>query len=123
VRERAGGVCEYCRLPESVSEVPFHIEHIFAQQHRADDDPSNLALACDKCNRQKGTNLTSIDPVTDAIVALFHPRRDIWSDHFELVGATVVGITASGRTTAQLLKMNDRTRQRLRQLTLKDQSS
>jgi len=45
VRRRADGRCEYCRLPEHAGDVPFHIEHIIAQQHKRDDSPSNLALA------------------------------------------------------------------------------
>ena len=32
VRRRAGGRCEYCRLPLYVPR-PFHIEHIVARQH------------------------------------------------------------------------------------------
>jgi len=50
VRRRAGERCEYCRLPESAGDITFHVEHIVAQQHRRDDEPSNLALACDRCN-------------------------------------------------------------------------
>lgn len=46
VRRRAGGRCEYCRLPQHAVEGPFHIEHVIAQQHAQDDSSSNLALAC-----------------------------------------------------------------------------
>ena len=32
-RERAGERCEYCRLPQIVSVLSFHIEHIIPRQH------------------------------------------------------------------------------------------
>ena len=53
-----------------------HIEHIIPKIHGGSDDLENLALACVDCNLHKGTNLTGIDPQTDAVTRLFHPRRD-----------------------------------------------
>ncbi|MCY2993182.1 MAG: HNH endonuclease [Planctomycetota bacterium] len=106
VRRRAGERCEYCRLPEDVSDVPFHVEHVVAKQHLADDAPTNLALACDRCNVHKGPNLSSIDPQTGTAVALFHPRRDRWAAHFAFRGPAVVGLTPTGRATVRLLHMN-----------------
>lgn len=35
VRLRAENRCEYCRLPEELGDVPFHVEHIVARQHQA----------------------------------------------------------------------------------------
>ena len=66
VRERAGNRCEYCHLPQEALDVTFHIEHITAKQHldEGQDDADNLALACNRCNLHKGTNLDSVDPVT-----------------------------------------------------------
>jgi len=105
VRQRADGRCEYCRLPESAAPyLPFHVEHVVAQQHRTDDSLDNLALACDRCNAYKGPNLSSIDPETGEIVELFHPRRDRWSDHFKFEDdAIVVGLSPKGRATVRLL--------------------
>ena len=58
VRRRAGERCEYCRMPQyAIPDVPLHIEHIIAIQHRGSDDVDNLALAYDRCNRHKGTTL------------------------------------------------------------------
>ena len=57
VRERAAERCEYCQLPEWASPISFHVEHIRAKQHGGDDQPENLALACDRCNLHKGPNL------------------------------------------------------------------
>lgn len=114
VRQRAGNRCEYCRLPQEAYDLTFHVEHIVASQHRQDDAPSNLALACDRCNLHKGTNLAAIDPQTDHTVSLFNPRTDVWNDHFAFVAAEIVGITPTGRATARLLAMNSERRLLLR---------
>lgn len=115
VRDRAGQCCEYCRLPESASPIPFHIEHIRAKQHGGDDELDNLALACDRCNLNKGPNLTGIDPDTDKITPLFHPREQVWPDHFGMDGSLIVGKTSIGRTTIALLQMNAPRRRQLRE--------
>lgn len=90
------------------------MEHVVAKQHGGSDDPAGLALACDRCNAYKGPNLTSIDPDTEAIVPLFHPRVDLWEDHFELRDGQVCGKTAVGRATVRLLNMNAARRVELR---------
>ena len=117
VRRRAGNRCEYCQLKqEHLPFSTFHIEHIIARQHGGDNDPSNLALACDCCNAHKGPNLTGIDPETGEIVTLFHPREHIWAEHFGESEAMIIGLTAIGRTTVRVLNMNEDRRVRLRTL-------
>jgi hypothetical protein len=107
VRLRAAGRCEYCRLPETADEWPFHVDHIIATVHQQNDDPSNLAWACTQCNLHKGTNFTSIDPETSARVELFNPRQQDWFEYFQIVQtAQIVGITPGGRATVRLLDMN-----------------
>jgi hypothetical protein len=107
VRERAGNRCEYCGLFQAdLTFAAFHIEHIIARKHSGSDDPDNLALACYHCNWHKGTNLTGIDPETNAIVPLFHPRRDVWHEHFTMREMLIVGLTPTGRTTVRVLNMN-----------------
>jgi hypothetical protein len=44
--------------------------------------------------------------VTGEIVRLFHPRQDRWSEHFEWNGAELLGKTAIGRVTVQVLAVN-----------------
>lgn len=115
VRQRAGFKCEYCKIPEAATPfITFHADHIVAQQHLIDDSLDNIAQSCDRCNAYKGPNLSSIDPESLATVDLFHPRRDNWSDHFELVSGQVSGKTATGRSTARLLNMNAPRRVQLR---------
>lgn len=84
VESRAKHRCEYCRLPQLAAPfLTFHVEHILAQQHPQDDSLENLALTCPDCNRHKGPNLTTFIPGTREIIALFHPRKDQWEEHFE----------------------------------------
>jgi hypothetical protein len=112
---RAGGRCEYCQLPQAGYEATFNVDHIVASQHRLDDDPANLALCCPRCNRKRGPNLAGIDPLSQSLVAIFHPRRDHWPDHFRWNGPLLVGLTAIGRATIAVLDLNNDERVRLRQ--------
>jgi len=108
VRRRAGNACEYCRIPQLATPlISFHVEHIVSRQHGGSDDMGSLALACDRCNAYKGPNLTSIDPETRNLVALFNPRRDTWDHHFGLRDGYISGLTPIiGRATVRLLNMN-----------------
>lgn len=117
VRERAANRCEYCHLPQEATPfMVFHVEHIIARQHvdEPHDDPSELALACDRCNAFKGPNLSSIDPLTGGKVDLFNPRTDAWTDHFVASHGMIVGLTPIGRATVRLLNMNAPRRVELR---------
>jgi hypothetical protein len=115
VRFRAGGRCEYCHIRQDADPFfTFHIEHVVARQHGGPTDESNLALSCHHCNLHKGPNLTGVDPDTGTVVLLFNPRTQAWPEHFALQGATVVGLTPTGRATARLLDMNDPARVQLR---------
>ncbi len=116
VRARAGARCEFCGLSQARELFfTFHVEHIIARQHGGPDELNNLALACYHCNLHKGPNLTAIDPNTGEITRLFHPRRQIWAEHFEQNGTVVTGKSPAGRATVALLKMNAPDRRRLRE--------
>ena len=107
VRERAHNACEYCNLHQDDSPLAaLHVEHIIPRSHGGNDDLDNLALACIDCNLHKGTNLTGIDPQTNEVTELFHPRRQEWNEHFGSQGVYLVGKTATGRTTIRVLNMN-----------------
>ena len=62
------------------------------------------------CNRSKGSDLTTFDPLSNSIVPLFNLRQHIWSEHFILEDAIIVGLTPIGRATVVLLKLNASTR-------------
>ena len=115
VRARAGHRCEYCRLHQRYYIITFHVEHIIARQHHGSDDDSNLALACHFCNRHKGPNIAGLDPEAGGMTRLFNPRTDDWNHHFHIQTGRIIGLTAVGRATVDVLKMNhpDRIRTRL----------
>ena len=107
VRQRAKHRCEYCQLHQDDSPLAaLHIEHIRPIKHGGTDALENLCLACIDCNLHKGTNLTGIDPETDEITPLFHPRRDNWDEHFIWNGIRITGRTAVGRATLRVLDLN-----------------
>lgn len=107
VRERAQNACEYCHLHQDDSPLAtLHIEHIIPKIHGGSDDIDYLALACIDCNLHKGTNLTGMDPDTNTLTELFHPRRQEWNEHFEWKGIYLAGKTAAGRTTIRVLNIN-----------------
>jgi hypothetical protein len=108
VTDRSAGRCEYCQLPQKFFTELFQIEHIVSRQHRGASIESNLAVACARCNLQKGPNIAGIDPQSEELVRLFNPRIDTWSDHFQHdSNGEIRGKTAIGRTTIYVLDMND----------------
>ena len=82
VRTRAKNRCEYCGIPFPAYRLPYQADHIIARQHGG-------------------------STATGSVVRLFHPRDDVWGEHFQLDGALVVGLTAIGRATVHVLAMNE----------------
>jgi HNH endonuclease len=110
VWRRASSRCEYCQMPQEYSDATHEIDHILAAKHAGQTVLENLALACFACNNHKGPNIAGIDPVSKSLTRLFHPREDIWSEHFAWDGALLAGVTAVGRTTVAVLDINIRHR-------------
>ena len=107
VRSRAQAACEYCRLPQSEQEATFHIDHVRPIALKGPTHFNNLALACVTCSLSKAARTKALDLVSGKLVPLFHPRRDVWSVHFEWTPRwRVVGLTPVGRATIRALKMN-----------------
>ena len=106
VWRRAGNRCEYCLIPQFALPLPFQIDHVFAEKHGGQTVESDLALACPHCNRFKGPNIAGLDPDSGQPIGLFHPRTDVWTDHFEFDGPRIIGRTPIGRVTAHVLAMN-----------------
>jgi hypothetical protein len=80
----------------------------------------NLALACFHCNLHKGPNIAGIDLEAGNVVELFHPRRDNWDEHFQLLsGGQIVGKTV-GRVTVLVLAMNDPDARAVRRLLIQE---
>ncbi len=106
VIDRATHCCEYCLIHEDDVPESHGIDHLIARKHGGQIIAENLALACLPCNRYKGSDLTTIDPETRDMVPLFNPRVQVWTEHFRLVGARIVGLTPTGRATETLLRFN-----------------
>ena len=113
---RAEGRCEYCLIHQDDTLFSHHIDHFIPLKHGGLSVSENLVLACPECNRRKGSDLSAIDPVHEAITPLFNPRVQIWTAHFALEEFTIVGKTAEGRATVQLLRLNAAERLVQRQL-------
>ena len=79
VATRANGCCEYCRSQARFATQSFAIDHI--------DAP---------------------DPVSRQQVALYHPRQQVWDEHFAWSKdfLLIIGITAVGRATVEALRLN-----------------
>ena len=103
---RAGGRCEYCRLPEPFAVPGLQVDHVVSEQHGGPTLSSNLCAACPRCNRAKGPNVAAIDDETGEAVILFNPRLQSWDEHFRLEGLQIVGRTPTGRATVRILAMN-----------------
>jgi hypothetical protein len=106
VRKRAGFCCEYCRLPQPFSCIPFEIDHVIARKHRGPTTLDNLALSCFYCNSSKGPNIAGLDPDTGALTPLYHPRREQWDRHFRWDGPRLLGQSPIGRVTIEVLAIN-----------------
>jgi hypothetical protein len=118
VRERARQRCEYCLYPEAYSFAPHEVDHIIAEKHSGATQEANLALACVLCNGFKGSDLSSIDPITGELVALFHPREHRWENHFSMEEGVILPLTSTGRVTVRLRQLNQGERVQERQTLL-----
>jgi hypothetical protein len=106
VRERARECCEYCLIAELQVFFPHEPDHLIARKHGGRTVSDNLALACFYCNRFKGSDIASIDIVTKQLVSLFNPRIQRWSEHFRLQGGRILPLSATGRVTEHVLRLN-----------------
>ena len=114
VVERANGCCEYCLIAQSDNLFAHEVDHIIAEKHRGATTGDNLCLSCFECNRHKGSDFASFDPLTGEVAMLFNPGHDRWSDHFQLDGALIRPLSPQGRVTVFLLHFNDESRLRER---------
>jgi hypothetical protein len=99
IRQFAEDRCEYCRIPDRTVGFRQVFDHIVARQHGGRSVFANLALCC-------GANIAGLDPETGALLPLFNPRRDVWSDHFRWNLAILLGTTPIGRATVSVLAIN-----------------
>ena len=103
---RSGGACEYCRMPDAFDPLPFAVDHIRPQFHHGPSTGENLCISCFNCNTFKAVNIAGHDPDSGELTRLFHPRHDEWEAHFAWNGPCLLGLTAVGRTTIDVLRIN-----------------
>lgn len=108
VVERAHYCCEYCQSQERYSPDSFSIEHIIPISKSGNNQLDNLAFACQGCNNHKFVSVEAIDPLTEEIAPLYHPRQQVWADHFTWNEdcSLVIGLTPTGRATIEKLQLN-----------------
>lgn len=102
---RANYRCEYCYKP--IQGESYQIEHVFPESRGGLTVETNLAIACERCNRNKGDNIEWIDPFTGIASPIFNPRCMRWEEHFRCcqspLGMEIIGQSPIGRATASLL--------------------
>ncbi|MBC8870432.1 MAG: HNH endonuclease [Planctomycetes bacterium] len=108
VARRARHCCEYCHAPEVIFNFPFEVEHVIPVTRGGLEHDSNLALSCRSCNLRKSDHIEVFDTESESSVPLFHPRRNLWAEHFgvDIDTGTIVGRTPTGRATIEKLRMN-----------------
>lgn len=99
--------CEYCHLPDEDSYYGFQIDHIISRKHGGKTILQNLAYACPDCNRFKGSDLgTYLDNLL-TFTRFFHPRLDVWDDHFMLSeNGEIISKSSIGSATIKILMIN-----------------
>lgn len=84
------------------------IEHIIPIAKKGSNAFDNLAYSCYNCNHAKHIAISAIDPIRNEIVPLFHPRKQIWTNHFKWTTdfLKMEGLTPIGRATILKLQTN-----------------
>lgn len=108
VAEQSRYRCSYCLTTEAITGALFTVDHIIPESMGGATILDNLCLACWGCNLIKGDRILGVDPQTGETFRLFHPNKQIWTQHFawQTTGLLVVGLTPTGRATVNTLKLN-----------------
>ncbi len=121
IRAKFADCCAYCRTAESLTVTTFEFEHIIPRSVGGETSFKNLCLSCPSCNRYKASRQTGLDEMTQQEVSLFNPQHQLWAEHFTWSedATEIVGLTAIGRVTILVLKMNRQQLTRVRQMWVK----
>jgi hypothetical protein len=96
--ERDKRRCVYCLTTEENCGLRMHVDHIIPEVAGGLTTEENTCLACFSCNVAKSAQQTAVDSLSGESVALFHPLRQRWSEHFVRSEdkTRIIGMTASG---------------------------
>jgi hypothetical protein len=108
VAEHFAFCCAYRRTAQYLTVAIFECEHITPRSAGGRTVFENICFSCPTCNRYKADRTVAKDPATHEEIALFHPHRDRWKDHFEWTedGTEIAGLSGTGRATIDALRMN-----------------
>ncbi|MGB3791011.1 MAG: HNH endonuclease [Phormidesmis sp.] len=109
IRQQADDRCGYCLSLQQYVWGTLEIEHVIPKAAGGSSTEENLWMACRPCNSHKADRTHGVDSATGKTVALFHPRRQKWFEHFDWSddGTHIVGRTPCGRATVETLKLNN----------------
>ena len=107
VARRSDYSCEYCLVPANRTLLGCEIDHIIGVKHGGPTEEDNLAYACFYCNRNKGSDIGSIDWATRQLFRFFNPRTDLWAEHFRLAEGIIEPLTPIGAVTVRIFRFND----------------
>jgi hypothetical protein len=108
VSKRAKELCEYCLSPEDFSNSTVELDHIIPIAKKGETVSENLAFSCSGCNKYKSQRIEGFDEQTESKVSFYNPRKDVWREHFMWSEdfMEIIGITAKGRVTVKVLRLN-----------------
>lgn len=108
IAQRALFRCEYSQSRADCACESFEVEHIYPLSLNGTNDPGNLAFSCRGCNSRKSDRVEAIDPFTKQMTLLFHPRNDLWEEHFAWDDSYLlaIGLSSIGRATVEALQLN-----------------
>ena len=106
IQSRARSLCEYCLIQQSDTYLGCQVDHVISEKHGGTTEEENLAFACTFCNRAKGSDIGSVSPISGEFIRFYNPRRDTWSEHFQLVASRIETVSEIGEVTAAILGFN-----------------
>jgi 5-methylcytosine-specific restriction endonuclease McrA len=101
VMVRAHHVCEYCLLDEEDTFFGLEVDHIIAEKHGGETTNENLACACLTCNRNKGSDIATLEPGTRNVMRLYRPHEPDSTSHFDWNGDCSIASFEQQRTSAR----------------------
>ena len=89
--------------------MPLEYDHLHPVALDGSTVRENLWLASTRCNDFKGDRIEGLDSETGESVPRFNPRTQRWLDHFvwATTGVRILGLTATGRATVAVLRLNN----------------